>query len=122
MSTPKLYWVCVAYLIVLVSASDYSLIVYPPPTVFPYNAIVALIAGLYTLAAIALIFRRRITVPIFLAAFLTGAIGEAWAIWNTGMGPGVSSPEWLALHAIPILIVVAITYYCYRLTRCGFLR
>jgi hypothetical protein len=38
------------------------------------------------------------------------------------MGPGIRDQKWLAINAWPILIVVVIVFYSYRLTQRGFLR
>ena len=122
MKTPKLYWVCVAYLLLFVAGEDYFVITSWPVVGFPYNLIVVGIVVLYNLATIALLLRSKLTVPIFLFAFALFIVGEAWAIARTGLGPGFRNPEWLATRSISILIVVVIAYYSYRLTRRGFLR
>jgi hypothetical protein len=121
MKAPVPYWLSVAYLVPFVLATDYGVIGLWPVG-FPYNVILALIAGLYTIATIALICRSRFTVPIFLLAFVIFILAEFWAILDTGAGPGVRNPEWLALRAIPFLILIAIVIYCYRLTQRGLLR
>jgi hypothetical protein len=123
MKAPKLYWVCLVYLLLFVAGEDYFVITSWPLVSFPYNLIVA--AGIvvpYNLATIALLFRSKLTVPIFLFAFAMFILGETWAIAKTGLGPGFRNPEWLATRSVFILIVLSIVYYCYRLTRRGFLR
>lgn len=89
---------------------------------FPYNLIALGIVVPYNLATVALLFRSKLTVPIFLFAFAMFAMGETWAIAKTGLGPGFKSAQWLVTRSILILIVLTIVYYCYRLTRRGFLR
>jgi hypothetical protein len=121
MKAPILYWISVAYLVLFVLGTDYAVIA-AWPVGFPYNFVLSLIAGLYTIATIALICRSRLTVPAFLAAFVIFICAEFYAIWDTGAGPGVRDPEWLVLRAIPFLILIAIVIYCYRLTQRGFLR
>jgi len=121
MRAPALYWVCVVYLVVLVLATDYALITSPPPLSFPIIAAILTVTS-YNLATLALLLRSRFTVPVFLAGFVIFGIGETWAIATTGLGPGFKSPEWLVTRSAGILIIVAIVYYCYRLTKREFLR
>jgi hypothetical protein len=122
MSAPALYWVCLVYLILMVAGQDYYVVTSWPLVDFPYSLVAVGIVAPYNLASIAFLFRSRLTVPFFLLAFAIFAVGEAWAIAKTGLGPGFSSGEWLTTRSALILIVLAITYYCYRLTRRGFLR
>ncbi|MFL6689947.1 MAG: hypothetical protein ACJ8IR_07155 [Alphaproteobacteria bacterium] len=106
----------------MIVGEDYFVITSWPLVAFPYDLIALGIVVPYNLASVALLFRSKLTVPIFLFAFAMFAVGETWAIAKTGLGPGVRSPQWLATRSLLILIVLAIAYYCYQLTRRRFLR
>lgn len=121
MRAPLLYWICVAYLAVAIPAAFYRLYFILPQLEVIYRVITISVLIAYGLGALALLFRRKFAVVLFLVGFGIGVLGFGWAVAQTGPSPSWNHPEWVASRVLAICVFLAIVFYSWRLSRRGFL-
>lgn len=114
---PTLYWVSLAYLVVANSVPGF--LVYRSTPI--YGDTIDMIAALLAIfgcfqAALALIFRRKIAVPLLIASLAVGIAGFLWSAQAN-----LDHPQFAALRVLGFIILAAIIVYCRDLTRHGFL-